>query len=63
MPDRDASGPLVYAVDHCFSMRGQGTVMTGTVLSGSVSVNDVNTFFNLNQKPNMHDHVVVVMLL
>ena len=41
-PKRDASGPLIYAVDHCFSIRGQGTVMTGTVLSGSVNVNDVS---------------------
>ena len=39
-PNRDPSGPLVYAVDHCFSIRGQGTVMTGTILSGSVKVND-----------------------
>lgn len=28
------------AVDHCFSIKGQGTVMTGTVLSGSVSIGD-----------------------
>ena len=40
LPNRDASGSLVYAVDHCFSIRGQGTVMTGTILSGSVKVND-----------------------
>ena len=40
LPSRDPSGPLVYAVDHCFSIRGQGTVMTGTILSGSLKVND-----------------------
>ena len=40
LPSRDPSGPLVYAVDHCFSIRGQGTVMTGTLLSGSIKVND-----------------------
>lgn len=28
------------AVDHCFSIRGQGTVMTGTILQGSLAVND-----------------------
>lgn len=28
------------AVDHCFSIRGQGTVITGTILQGSLSVND-----------------------
>jgi hypothetical protein len=31
------------AVDHCFSIRGQGTVMTGTIHQGSVSVNDVRS--------------------
>lgn len=40
LPIRDPSGPVVYAVDHCFSIRGQGTVMTGTILSGSIKVND-----------------------
>ncbi|XP_002730416.1 selenocysteine-specific elongation factor-like [Saccoglossus kowalevskii] len=40
LPKRSSSGAFIYAVDHCFSIRGQGTVMTGTVLSGSVSVND-----------------------
>lgn len=40
IPNRDPSGPLVFAVDHCFSIRGQGTVMTGTILSGSLKVND-----------------------
>lgn len=28
------------AVDHCFSIKGQGTVMTGTILSGAVSIGD-----------------------
>ncbi|XP_014669065.1 PREDICTED: selenocysteine-specific elongation factor-like [Priapulus caudatus] len=36
-----AAGPFVFAVDHCFAMRGQGTVMTGTVLRGAVATNDV----------------------
>lgn len=40
LPERDPSGPLIYSVDHCFSIRGQGTVMTGTMLNGSVAVND-----------------------
>ncbi|XP_066553728.1 selenocysteine-specific elongation factor isoform X2 [Amia ocellicauda] len=40
LPHRDASGPFLMAVDHCFSIRGQGTVMTGTVLQGAVSLND-----------------------
>lgn len=40
LPHRDPSGALLMAVDHCFSIRGQGTVITGTILQGSLSVND-----------------------
>lgn len=32
---------MIFAADHCFSIRGQGTVMTGTMIQGSVAVNDV----------------------
>ena len=38
MPDRHPDGPLHFAVDHCFPIKGQGTVLTGTVLSGSLSI-------------------------
>ncbi len=44
-PQRQAEGPFIFSVDHCFSIRGQGTVMTGTVLSGSLNVNDVSSFW------------------
>ena len=40
-PKRDPNGPFIFSVDHCFLIKGQGTVMTGTVLSGSVQVNTV----------------------
>ena len=40
IPSRDAKGPFLFSVDHCFSIRGQGTVMTGTVLNGSVAINE-----------------------
>ncbi|XP_072845641.2 selenocysteine-specific elongation factor isoform X5 [Pogona vitticeps] len=40
LPKRDPSGSFLMAVDHCFSIKGQGTVMTGTILSGSVSIGD-----------------------
>ncbi|XP_036804322.1 selenocysteine-specific elongation factor-like [Oncorhynchus mykiss] len=33
-------GALLMAVHHCFSSRGQGTVMTGTILQGALAVND-----------------------
>ena len=40
IPKRDSLGPFLFSVDHCFSIRGQGTIMTGTVLQGMVAVND-----------------------
>jgi selenocysteine-specific elongation factor len=41
VPKRDSTGKFLMAVDHCFPIRGQGTVLTGTVLSGSVQLNDM----------------------
>ncbi|XP_029286898.1 selenocysteine-specific elongation factor [Cottoperca gobio] len=40
LPQRDPGGDLLMAVDHCFSIRGQGTVLTGTILQGSLAIND-----------------------
>ncbi|KAG8176428.1 hypothetical protein JTE90_008559 [Oedothorax gibbosus] len=40
VPQRSDKGPLMFAVDHCFIIKGQGTVMTGTVIQGSVSIGD-----------------------
>ncbi|CAI5998752.1 unnamed protein product [Closterium sp. NIES-64] len=37
---RSSEGPFLFAIDHCFPIKGQGTVMTGTVLRGHVAVND-----------------------
>lgn len=42
LPERSDQGALLFAVDHCFSIRGQGTVMTGTILQGAITVNDVS---------------------
>ncbi len=36
-----ASKPFVFAVDHCFSVKGHGTVLTGTAISGSASTGDM----------------------
>ena len=55
VPDRNPSGPFLYSIDHCFHINGQGTIVTGTVLSGSASVGDVRDrsvrvfFFRLTQ--------------
>eukprot|EP00290_Baffinella_frigidus_P045245 CAMPEP_0180283528 /NCGR_PEP_ID=MMETSP0988-20121125/10547_1 /TAXON_ID=697907 /ORGANISM="non described non described, Strain CCMP2293" /LENGTH=593 /DNA_ID=CAMNT_0022256113 /DNA_START=13 /DNA_END=1791 /DNA_ORIENTATION=+ len=40
LPKRSPNGPFYFAVDHCFPIKGKGTVLTGTVLNGSVRVND-----------------------
>jgi selenocysteine-specific elongation factor len=39
IPSRNIYSSFYFAIDHCFPIKGHGTVMTGTVLSGSVSVN------------------------
>ncbi|EDV36153.2 uncharacterized protein Dana_GF12096, isoform B [Drosophila ananassae] len=39
-PERNTNAPLLMYVDHCFGIKGQGTVCTGTLLQGRVQVND-----------------------
>lgn len=41
-----ADAPLLFAVDHCFPIKGQGTVLTGTVLAGSVRTADVRSIYH-----------------
>ena len=44
-PRRDQTeGPFYFSIDHCFPIRGRGTVITGTVLSGKIKVNDALEF-------------------
>lgn len=40
VPQRQLEPPLLMYVDHCFAIKGQGTVCTGTLLQGCVAVND-----------------------
>jgi selenocysteine-specific elongation factor len=40
-PDRPADGPLYLPVDRAFTVRGFGTVVTGTLLSGAIAPEDV----------------------
>jgi len=49
IPDRNDAGNFYFAIDHCFLIKGQGTVITGTILNGSVSVNQTINFPNLGQ--------------
>jgi selenocysteine-specific elongation factor len=39
--------PFYFAIDHCFPIKGMGTVLTGTVLNGQASVNDIIEFPSL----------------
>ena len=39
-PKRDISGPTHVAFDHCFTLKGQGTIFTGTVVSGRIKRGD-----------------------
>lgn len=50
LPQRQYDEPFLFAVDHCFPIKGQGTVMTGTVLRGTVQVNDTIEFPGLRQE-------------
>lgn len=43
-PIRSADGPFYFSIDHCFALRGRGTVLTGTVLCGSIAINDMLEF-------------------
>uniref|UniRef100_A0A1I7Z5V7 Tr-type G domain-containing protein n=1 Tax=Steinernema glaseri TaxID=37863 RepID=A0A1I7Z5V7_9BILA len=38
LPERDTEGDFVMSVDHCFPIKGKGTVMTGTVVKGRCKV-------------------------
>lgn len=38
--DDDPAEPLLFSIDHCFTIRGKGTICTGTVLQGVLRVGD-----------------------
>uniref|UniRef100_A0A1A9VU31 Tr-type G domain-containing protein n=1 Tax=Glossina austeni TaxID=7395 RepID=A0A1A9VU31_GLOAU len=41
IPVRLPEKPLVMYIDHCFSIRGQGTICTGTIVQGQLKINDL----------------------
>ncbi|KAK9843360.1 hypothetical protein WJX74_010898 [Apatococcus lobatus] len=47
---RSVEGSFLFAIDHCFAIKGQGTVLTGTVLKGKASVNDTIELAGLRLK-------------
>lgn len=36
--------PFYFSIDHCFPIKGMGTVLTGTVLNGTIKVNEMIEF-------------------
>ena len=42
IPDRNrgALKDFLFAIDHCFSIKGKGTIVTGTVLAGQAAIGD-----------------------
>lgn len=42
------TAPFYFAIDHCFAVKGHGTVLTGTVLSGSISVGQMIDIPSIN---------------
>lgn len=66
LPERQDTGPLVLSVDHCFLVKGQGTVLTGTILQGSVAVNDVSAHssnFFVSIAINVHTFLCTVVCI
>ena len=41
IPLRNPNGQLLFAIDHCFPIKGKGTILTGTVLSGTLKINEM----------------------
>lgn len=37
---RNRDAPFIFAFDHCFAIKGSGSVLSGTILQGSIRVND-----------------------
>lgn len=37
---RDLKSPLIFAFDHCFAIKGAGSILSGTLIQGSIKVND-----------------------
>lgn len=61
LPRRNVDAPFYFAVDHCFPIKGHGTVLTGTVLSGSVSVHSTIEIPNLHEQKKVRFYIMRLM--
>lgn len=52
IPDRKKGSekPFLFAIDHCFLIKGQGTIVTGTCLAGAAKIGDIIEFPALKQE-------------
>ncbi|CAL2028121.1 unnamed protein product [Caenorhabditis brenneri] len=48
-PRRDTEKSFLIAIDHCFAIKGQGTVLTGTVIRGILRLNTEIEFASLSE--------------
>lgn len=63
IPVRNTAAPFYFAVDHCFAIKGHGTVLTGTVLSGSVSVQQTIELPDLQEQKKVSLISIIAHLL
>ncbi|ULU14080.1 hypothetical protein L3Y34_016533 [Caenorhabditis briggsae] len=49
-PKRDTESEFLIAIDHCFAIKGQGTVLTGTVIRGILKLNAEIEFASLAER-------------
>ncbi|PIC54268.1 hypothetical protein B9Z55_003587 [Caenorhabditis nigoni] len=49
-PKRDTKSEFLIAIDHCFAIKGQGTVLTGTVIRGILKLNAEIEFASLAER-------------
>lgn len=40
LPERQYDGKFMMLIDHCFKIKGKGTILTGTVTSGRAKPGD-----------------------
>jgi len=62
VPVRNSDGPFLFYFDHGFRIGGQGTVLTGTVISGKVKVGQTVEIPTLKMQPKVKSMQVMAKL-
>lgn len=50
LPERQTQGKFLYLIDHCFKIKGKGTVITGTVVEGRAKPGEEIQLCEIQQK-------------